>query len=189
VPLTHSPYDAVVWSILGQQVNLAFAYSLRRRLVEMTGTKLANGLFSPPTPARVASLQVEELLPLQFSRRKAEYLIDISRLIDEGAIRLDELEQGAATRAERTLLEVRGLGPWSVHYLMMRGLGFADCLPVGDTGLTSALLRMFSLDIRPEAKATISLMEPFSPIARSPAFTYGRASNSNHEQHLLLRCL
>jgi len=163
VPLTFSPYDAIVWSILGQQVNLAFAYTLRRRLVQKVGTQIHERLFSPPTPASVANLTVEDLLPLQFSRRKAEYLIDVSRLIDAGQIRLDELEAGSATRAEKTLLEVRGLGPWSVHYMMMRGFGFADCLPVGDTGLTSALQKIFDLELRPDVAVTRELMEPFSP--------------------------
>lgn len=163
VPLTFSPYDAVVWSILGQQVNLPFAYKLRRRLCELVGSKLANGMVSPASPSRVAALEPDDLLPLQFSRRKAEYLIDISRKICKNEINLDDLEFGSATKAEKTLLEVRGLGPWSVNYLMMRGLGFADCLPIGDTGLTTALFRHFELDQRPDPKTTAALMEPFSP--------------------------
>ena len=163
MPLTFAPYDAVIWSIVGQQVNLAFAYTLRRRLAEFVGTRLTETLFSPPSPSEVARLQVEELLPLQFSRRKAEYLIGMSRQIDEGLIRLDEMEAGSATRAEQILLGVRGLGPWSAHYLLMRGFGFADCLPVGDTGLTSALQKMHALEVRPDAAVTRELLEPFSP--------------------------
>ena len=84
MPLTASLYDAVVWSILGQQVNLNFAYTMRRRLSEKLGVQVAEGLFSPPQPSGVAGLEVEDLLPLQFSRRKAEYLIDFSRQIADG---------------------------------------------------------------------------------------------------------
>ena len=69
----------------------------------------------------------------------------------------------SATRAERTLLAVRGLGPWSVNYLMMRALGFADCVPLGDTGLTSGLQALFALEERPDADATRKLMTVFSP--------------------------
>ena len=163
MPLTFSLYDGVVWSILGQQVNLAFAYTLRRRLTELVGTRLSDRLVSPPQAADLAKLEVEDLLPLQFSRRKAEYLIDFSRQLAEGRISLEALEAGSATRAERTLLEVRGLGPWSVHYLMMRAFGFDDCLPVGDTGLTSALQRCFQLETRPNGTETLKLLAPFSP--------------------------
>jgi len=163
MPLTFSLYDAVVWSILGQQVNLAFAYTLRRRLTEKVGTRLTDRLVSPPLPSDVAKLTVDELLPLQFSRRKAEYLIDFSRQLTNSEISLADLENGSATRAEKTLLSVRGLGPWSVHYLLMRGLGFGDCVPLGDTGITSALQRFFDLEVRPDGPRTTELMAPFSP--------------------------
>jgi AraC family transcriptional regulator of adaptative response / DNA-3-methyladenine glycosylase II len=69
----------------------------------------------------------------------------------------------SATRAERTLLAIRGLGPWSVNYLMMRSLGFADCVPLGDTGVTSGLQALFKLEERPDIEATKRLMNVFSP--------------------------
>ena len=163
VPLTASLYDGVVWSILGQQVNLTFAYSLRRRLTELVGTRISDRLFSPPQPTQVAQLSVSDILPLQFSQRKAEYLIGFSRQIADGVVVLEELEQRSATHVEKTLLGVRGLGPWSVNYLMMRAFGFADCLPIGDTGITSALQRYFSLEERPDAAKTKELLAPFSP--------------------------
>ena len=61
------------------------------------------------------------------------------------------------------LLAIRGLGPWSVNYLMMRALGFADCVPLGDTGVTSGLLDLLKLDERPDIDATRRLMSVFSP--------------------------
>jgi AraC family transcriptional regulator of adaptative response / DNA-3-methyladenine glycosylase II len=69
----------------------------------------------------------------------------------------------SATRAVRTLLAIHGLGPWSVNYLMMRALGFADCVPLGDTGVTSGLQSLFKLDPRPDIDATRRLMTVFSP--------------------------
>jgi AraC family transcriptional regulator of adaptative response / DNA-3-methyladenine glycosylase II len=61
------------------------------------------------------------------------------------------------------LLAIHGLGPWSVNYLMMRALGFADCVPLGDTGVTSGLQSLFKLDPRPDIDATRRLMTVFSP--------------------------
>lgn len=163
IPLTASLYDGVVWSILGQQVNLTFAYALRRRLTELVGVRISDRMISPPQSDIVAQLSVTDLLPLQFSQRKAEYLIDFSRQIADGSVSLDDLEKRSATHVEKTLLGVRGLGPWSVNYLMMRAFGFADCLPIGDTGITSALQRFYSLDVRPNAAVTKELLAPFSP--------------------------
>jgi AraC family transcriptional regulator, regulatory protein of adaptative response / DNA-3-methyladenine glycosylase II len=50
-----------------------------------------------------------------------------------------------------------------VNYVMMRGLGFADCVPYGDTGVTSGLQKLLALDTRPDAEATRRLMLPFAP--------------------------
>lgn len=160
---TTSVFDGVLWAIIGQQINFPFACLLKRRLFERTGTLLPNGLFAPPTPAAVAALDPSELLPLQFSRQKADYVIAIARLITQGQLDLESLRAMSATRAERTLLSIRGLGPWSVNYLMMRALGFADCVPYGDTSVTSNLQELFQLEERPDIDATRRLMAVFSP--------------------------
>ncbi len=160
---TPSVFDGLLWSIIGQQINFPFACLLKRRLIERAGTPFADGLFAPPTPAAVAALEPADLLPLQFSRQKADYVIQTARLIATGQLDLAALTSMSATRAERTLLAVRGLGPWSVNYLMMRALGFPDCVPLGDTGVTSGLLALLKLDERPDVDATRRLMTMFSP--------------------------
>ncbi|MGC4071704.1 MAG: Ada metal-binding domain-containing protein [Nibricoccus sp.] len=160
---TPSVYDGLLWSIIGQQINLPFACLLRSRLIQLAGTPVAENLYAPPSPAAVAQLAPAALLPLQFSRQKADYVIATSRLIVEGKLDLAALTSMSATRAERTLLAIRGLGPWSVNYVMMRSLGFADCVPYGDTGVTSGLQSLLELDVRPDVDATRRLMSGFSP--------------------------
>lgn len=163
LPQTPSVFDGLLWSIIGQQINFAFACVLKRRLFERAGEPLGGGWFAPPSPAAVAALSPADLQPLQYSRQKAEYLLATARLVASGELNLDSLRELSATRAERTLLAIRGLGPWSVNYLMMRSLGFADCVPLGDTGVTSGLEALLKLQQRPDADATRRLMAPFSP--------------------------
>jgi AraC family transcriptional regulator of adaptative response / DNA-3-methyladenine glycosylase II len=160
---TPSLWDAILWSIVGQQINLPFACILKRRVIEKTGLALKDGLYSLPKPAAVARLTPTDMRPWQYSRQKAEYLIGAARLIADGTLDLKALQLMSATRAERTLLAVRGLGPWSVNYVMMRSLGFADCVPFGDTGVTSGLKKLFKLEDRPDVDGTRRLMAVFSP--------------------------
>ena len=160
---TPSVFDGLLWAIIGQQINFPFACLLKRRLIQRAGTPVADGLIAPPSPAAVAALAPEDLLPLQFSRQKADYVIATARLVASGQLDLAALPALSATRVERTLLAVRGLGPWSVNYLMMRALGFPDCVPYGDTGVTSGLQALLSLDERPDVAATRRLMAVFSP--------------------------
>ncbi|HZZ17916.1 MAG TPA: Ada metal-binding domain-containing protein [Opitutaceae bacterium] len=160
---TPSLWDAILWAIVGQQINLPFAFALKRRLIENTGTPLKEGLYSLPTPKILAKLDPEATRPWQYSQKKAEYVIGAAKLVAEGKLDLEALPLMSATRAERTLLAVHGLGPWSVNYIMMRSLGFADCVPFGDTGVTSGLKTLFKLEVRPDVDGTRRLMSVFSP--------------------------
>ncbi|HEX6369353.1 MAG TPA: Ada metal-binding domain-containing protein [Longimicrobium sp.] len=162
IPLTATPWECLVWTIVGQQVNLPFAYALRTAVAELAGEPVGGGLYAHPTADAVAALDYADLTSRRFSGRKAEYLIDIARMIASGELDIDA-ERGMATAAERRLLDVRGLGPWSVQYFLMRGCGFADCVPVGDAGLTAALQRFHDLDHRPGPAETRERMEPFAP--------------------------
>jgi AraC family transcriptional regulator of adaptative response / DNA-3-methyladenine glycosylase II len=164
IPQVPDPFDALAWVIVGQQITLSFAFTLRERLVRRTGTPVGTGgIHTPPNPEAVANLEIADLLPEQFSRRKAEYLIGAARLAVSGGLALDRLGTGSAVRMESELLAVRGLGPWSAHYLMMRCYGFEDCLPVGDAGLVRGLERFFGLPARPGPDETRGLMQPFAP--------------------------
>jgi AraC family transcriptional regulator of adaptative response / DNA-3-methyladenine glycosylase II len=163
VPQSTTPFEGLTWAILGQQVNLAFAYRLRQRVIELAGRPAGGGLIAHPTAAAVAALDPADLVRRQLSRRKAEYLLDAARAIAAGDLPLDELARGPAPALERALLARRGVGPWTARYVMLRACGLADCVPVGDAGLAAALERFFALPARPGPEDTEALMLPFAP--------------------------
>ena len=170
IPLTADAFEGLVWVIVGQQVNVTFASLCRSRLIGLCGTPIpassgatSTGFIAHPTPEQVAALDYADLAPLQFSRRKAEYVIDTARAIASGQLNLEGMRRSPAGLVEETLGAIRGLGPWSINYLLMRSFGLEDCVPVGDVALEAALERFFGLDHRPKAKETMRLMECFAP--------------------------
>jgi AraC family transcriptional regulator, regulatory protein of adaptative response / DNA-3-methyladenine glycosylase II len=163
VPCSANLWEGLVWAVIGQRINLPFASALRRDLIALRGDDAGGGLRAHPTPAAVANLDVADLRALRFSGRKAEYLIGLARAVVDGALDLDELDRAHAPAVETRLLALRGFGPWSAQYVLMRSLGFADCVPVGDAALTLALQRYFDLDERPDAARTRQLMARFAP--------------------------
>lgn len=163
VPLTGDIFEAVLWSIIGQQINLPFAFMLRRRLYEKVGKPLKDGFYRPLNPADVAKIDASDLLSFQFSQRKAEYIVDTARLIEADVLSIHNMATESAMLVEKRLLAIRGLGPWSVNYIMMRGLGLSDCLPLGDTGLRAALERLHSADEKLSTEAVESLMDRYRP--------------------------
>lgn len=172
IPLTPNLFQCMTWAVVGQQVNLPFAFALRRRLIDLAGTDAGNGLKLHPSPTQVAQLEPEDLTPHQFSRRKAEYLIDLSRSICESKLQLDGHFEIGVPALEASLLSQRGLGPWSVNYILMKGLGLGDCVPWGDSGLNASLEQFFSLDGRPDRLQVATLMENFRPFRSLASFHF-----------------
>ncbi|MEM8998318.1 MAG: DNA-3-methyladenine glycosylase 2 family protein, partial [Acidobacteriota bacterium] len=130
VPQTATAFDGALWVICGQQVSLPVAFSLRRRLAEHFGIAVGE-LFAPPRPADLVDVDPDVLYGLGLSRRKTEYVLGLCRLIADG-LDLESLRGDPADDVEVRLLDIRGFGPWSVNYLLMRSFGDADRVPVGD---------------------------------------------------------
>lgn len=163
-PRMSDPWEALVWAVLGQQVHLQFALALRRALVELAGRPVpGTTLIAPPTPAAVAALDVRDFVARRSSRRKAEVLASLGAAVAGGELALAELARGSATRAEQVLLARSGIGPWTAGYVGLRGFGFADSLPAGDSAIAAALLRLLPTLPRPDAEAQRALTAPFSP--------------------------
>ena len=176
IPLTADVWDAVCWAVIGQQINLTFAAALRRAMIERAGVfHPESGLYAHPDPARVSALEMEDLTALRFSRSKASYLIGVARLIAEGTLSLEALAQGSASEAEAALVAVRGIGTWTARYILLRGFGFPDMAPIGDSGLATALQRLHGLVERPDIKTQEASMQAFAP-HRSLATTHLWAS-------------
>ena len=160
VPQSLSLFDGLIWAVTGQQINLPFAFALRQRLFAKYSEPLGNDLYSVPTPERIAELADSDLRDIQYSRQKADYLIGIARL---GPGWIAELEAASFTRSKTMLLATRGLGIWSANYLLMRSLGYADCVPLGDTGLTAGLVHFHGLESKPTLTEIEAMMKPFCP--------------------------
>ncbi|UBV45105.1 helix-turn-helix domain-containing protein (plasmid) [Deinococcus taeanensis] len=181
MPLVADHFDGLLWSVVGQQVKFSFACTLRRRITERTGEPLPGGLFAPPTADAVAALNEADLVGMGLTRARAGYLLNAARLVAQGRLSLPALAAGTATRAERSLLALSGLGPWSANYVMMRVFGFQDCVPLGDTALATALQEFFGLHARPDRDQTTTLMARFSPHRSLATFHLWRYVQTHQE--------
>lgn len=137
-------FEALAWSIIGQQINLTFAYRLKRRLVERWGEKYMSGgntyhLF--PQPSAITAADPSELRAMQFTGRKTEYLIGVAQQFASGAVSKATLLALPTLEARRkALTDLRGIGIWSANYALMKSLRDETCIPHGDAGLLNALL-------------------------------------------------
>ncbi len=161
VPLAPFSFEALCWAIIGQQINVRFASTLRSRMIAAAGEPV-EGMRAHPTPAALAALDPATLTSQQFSRSKVSYLQKAANAVVRGELNIEALGRGSAVAAEQALLAQHGVGPWTARYVLMR-TGFADAVPIGDSGLATALERMHGLSARPNAAATEELMLKFAP--------------------------
>jgi DNA-3-methyladenine glycosylase II len=146
-------FEALSWGIIGQQINLAFAYTLKRRLVEAYGQSIRlndRTYWMFPAAETIAQLTVDDLIPLQLTRKKSEYLIGTARLIAEGALCKERLSALPDVQsAEKELTRIRGIGPWTANYVLMRCLRFTTAFPIEDVGLHNAIKHVLQLERKP----------------------------------------
>lgn len=154
-------FEAISWGIIGQQINLTFAYQLKKRLVESYGEKMTfenKSYYIHPTVDVISKITVKELMDLKFSRRKAEYLIDIAKIIHSQMLTKEMLlKMEDKVEIEKTLVNIRGIGPWTAHYVMMRSIGVKNAFPIGDVGLQNALKAILNLEQKPSKEQMIVL--------------------------------
>lgn len=161
LPQTPTPFEALVWAIIGQQINLAFAYTLRQRLIRHFDHKLGE-LWVHPSAQDVAALDERDLQALQFSKAKSAYLITAAKAVVDGSLALDQAQVQSAPILLKRLLAVRGIGNWTAQYVLMRGFGFADCAPQGDAG-TRQGLRLLMDDTSLNHAEVDAFLQGFSP--------------------------
>lgn len=165
VPLMASAFEALVWALLGQQVNLAFAASLRASLIRLAaGTDEPSATLLPhPAPAAVAALDPDALHARRFSRSKAQWLVALAGAAAAGTLDLDVLATAPAGTLKSALTAHKGIGDWTAEYVMLRGMGLNDCVPASDAGLSRALERALALPARPDAAAVHARLAVYSP--------------------------
>lgn len=160
--LDFDPYGCLLKCIVHQQLNLSFAHTLTERFVKTFGFEV-DGVFFYPQPEKVASLTVEDLRALQFSGRKAEYVIGIAQAIVDGILDMESLQKKSDEEIMKELIKLRGVGPWTVQNLLMFGLGRPNLFPVADIGLQNALKKLYNLESKPTLKEMEEYKKAWEP--------------------------
>lgn len=145
-------FESIVWAIIGQQINLQFAYTLKQRFVENFGQAVqVNGkdYYLFPAPGVVAKLSAEELLAHQFSRQKAAYVIAVGKAFDSGVISKEIIGQMPFDDAKIFLMKVKGIGNWTANYALMKTFRHANAFPLEDAGVHNAIRILKKLDKKP----------------------------------------
>ncbi len=131
-------YGALVNSIIGQQLSVKAAASIKQRFRDLFGGKL-------PAPGEILEKSVEELRAVGLSNAKARYVQDLATHVLDGRVRFDTLDQQTNEEIIAELTDVKGIGEWTVHMFLMFCMGRLDVLPVGDLGIRNGIRALYNL--------------------------------------------
>lgn len=131
---------ALVRCISAQQVNLRWAAETRRRLAERFGDHhtVAGKTVYSLSAERLSNTTVAEIRALQFTNRKAEYIIAAARAIASRRVSLERLFALADDQVIADLVALRGIGAWTAEWILARSMGRPRVV-AGDLGVRKAV--------------------------------------------------
>ncbi len=161
--------EMAVIVITEQQISLAAAGSIRSRLVARYGD-LVEGVWVFPDAHKLAGATVNDLRACGYSQRKAEYILEFARQVADGRLDLQALKDLPDEAVRSRLTGLRGWGPWSANYFLVRGLARPDCLPSDDLAIRSVVGKYLGDGTRPSPGQVEQLLAPFAPYRGMAAF-------------------
>lgn len=147
-------YETFVHIILEQQVSLASAKAALEKLRDKVGLI---------TPENVLKLSDDELRNTYFSRQKASYVRHLSQQIVDEKVSLSSLEMLSADEIRETLIQLKGVGNWTIDVYLIMVLHRADFFPIGDIAAVNALKRLKNLPKDIAKETLLDIVDTWKP--------------------------
>ncbi len=145
-------FESIIWAVLGQQINVQFAFTLKERFVRHFGERLHfenESYYLFPKPEIVAGLSHDVLLPLQFSRQKSLYVVTIAQAFVNGDLSKEGLAGLPLDEAKEQLMKIKGIGNWTANYALMKTFHHPDAFPLEDAGVHNAIKNLKKMHRKP----------------------------------------
>ena len=151
-------YEALVRSIVFQQLSGKAARTIHDRFRALYPRHR-------PRPELVLATDESLLRAAGLSRQKIGYLRDLSARVADRSLPLAHLGRLPDDAIIEHLVQVKGIGRWTVQMFLMFRLGRPDVLPELDLGVQNAIQRAYGLRKRPTPKDVLRIGEPWRPYA------------------------
>ncbi len=158
-------FETLSWAIIGQQINLTFAYRIKRNLVEALGnSKMVNGhtFYTFPSPEDILSTDRSVFVDLKFSRQKIDYIFNVSKAFVQQEISKEILQDlpNKDARIDK-LTSIKGIGIWTANYVLMKCIRDESCITYNDSGLNRALVNIFNTEKKPTKETVDHIFKNF----------------------------
>lgn len=160
-------YDALIDSIIGQQISTAAHNTIRKRIADR---------YVKLTKEKVNSLTDEELQSLGLSWRKVSYIRDITGKITSGELDTDALQKMDDERVIKELIQLKGVGRWTAEMVLTFSMQRPDVLSYGDLAIRRGIMKLYGLEELNEEQFHL-LTDRFSPYRTTAALYFWHYAN------------
>lgn len=146
-----TPFEAAAWAVLSQRISIKVARRMKNKLSDAIGDSIQiEGIDyrAFPSARQVKNLGVENLVSIIGNERKSEYLIAVANafdMVDENFLKCGNLEV-----VKEWLMNIRGIGEWSAHLELIRGLGRMEELSEHDQTLFNCFKKFYGREATEE---------------------------------------
>lgn len=148
-------FESLVSAIISQQVSVAAAASIQKKLTQGIGGQLI--------PSAFVGLTKEDLRVFGVSGQKAGYLLDLVEHFVGNPEKYEHLDEKSDEEIEKMLVEVKGIGPWTAQMFLMFTMGRPDVFAPDDLGLKYAMAQLYGWKSIPEKKKLLAVAQKWSP--------------------------
>lgn len=154
--LHHSDFHVLVWAIINQQLSVKSARAIENKFL----AKLSTDNFNQKS---IDALNNDELAACGLSKQKIRYLRALCHASQTKTIPLQTMHKMKNAQIADCLIQLPGIGPWTIDMFLMFSLGRLDVLPLGDLALRKAFAKHYPLPEQPTTDDYLAIAECWHP--------------------------
>lgn len=136
-------FSAILRSIISQQISTKAATAIRTRFLALFPK-------GGPTPDQLLKMSIPRLRTVGLSKQKIEYMRDTARKFKDGTVNPQNFHRMTSQEIIDHLIQIKGVGVWTAHMLLIFTLGRLDILPTGDLGIRKGFQKVYGLRSLPD---------------------------------------
>jgi len=152
--LNSNYFHSLINSIIGQQISVSAADSMKTKFF-----KLKRNI----TPQTVSKLRTTDLRKCGLSRQKILYIRNISKFFLQNKKFIKNINKSSEEEIYNNLIEIKGVGNWTIHMFLMFSYGSSNIFPTGDLGFLKAISKLYKVKLPVSERKLKLLYKKWSP--------------------------
>ena len=152
--LNSNYFHSLINSIIGQQISVSAADSMKTKFF-----KLKRNI----TPQTVSKLRTRDLRRCGLSRQKILYIRNISKFFLQNKNFIKDISKSSEEEIYNHLIEIKGVGNWTIHMFLMFSYGSSNIFPTGDLGFLKAISKLYKVQLPISERKLKLLYKKWSP--------------------------